>query len=1050
MRLDRVTDWSIDFSRGAVWIATPSAWYRLLRPSSAFVPYFASTRRKFELALRAAAAVVAAPKAPYEAVLPKVLALEPPDQDASALGGDSAAMYSEAVMLHDARFLLRAVLAAVPGAKPDARSSNFLARLEDHMYGTLSETQRATLKRPAAAVRADQEEEVLAHRNRLLTKRMDRRFGTSAKRARASQRRGAPPALETGFGVDEGLVGAVLSLYDLFTSFGAFLRVPPFPLFRLTTALSTDGGTAAASEAGSASGALLRDLHTALLRVAAGTDVILMPQPAVSQAEAAFGSKPWPEATRLALTRAPRTLVDKEAATAAQRLSECDYTDLEAGARVALLQGLCALALENNAFRDHMTQQVEDAADTLRSPLPWERHGASAAESMRPWEAWAAWVSSASPAPGRPLGTDLEGRRYWVLGGACGWGRIFVEDTNGADSDEAATTWGWYPWSRLNDLRAWLQQGNLASAGERALRDALRRLPPVPDAQRDAWLAMPPSVPGRRTRREGMSDTGPDGYVALVAPLLRGGTAAGAAPGAGLEGQVHACVQTLLSAVPLWALDQGSLQRHRLVGAAALHPSGAVMPGWVLRELETLLVENNALVPEWAARREAWRADAGVARTLEAVAMAVSLLQDHMIRGDLLSRDVFQRICRVPGAPPLPYLPTKGEVVVLSRTGLCAHCERLDIGVDASLWAAMRPTERFVVECVAYRRGDPAAQPPGCLASMHTCWLLLAPTPGALAHLGGGFAHGLCVPIVVGVPLPEFVVDHETYELSMRIPWQPGDRFKMFIPAGGAAETVPGTRRSGSYSKGTIIRINLRIEVSSGGCGDGGRYVDVDPWEAYEVEWDHESHRRRWAERKRLSPWLLEEDESGAQRRAVDVARHHVAVQRAAAREAQIVALEQAKQRKAVRGASRAVAPPDTEEEFMQLLGDFWELRGKPLKVPTYFYQPLELYKVFCEVQKRGGFNACCENRMWKDVVHSLQRKDDLDAQSAAGYILKSQYEKVLVAFELFLAGENDGAAKQEDDELPAGTPLDDDDMVVDASPEKEPHNGVPLAIASP
>ena len=1042
MRLERVTDWSIDFSRGAVWIATPTAWYRLLRPTPAFAPHFASTRRKFELALRAATAVVAAPKAPYEAVLPKVLALEPPDQDASALGGDSAALYSEAVMLHDARFLLRAVLAAVPSARPDARASNFLARLEDHIYGTLSEAHRVTLKRPATAVRADQEEEVLAHRNRLLVKRIDCRFGTSAKRTRAAQRRGAPPALEMGFGVDESLVGAVLSLYDLFTSFGAFLRIPPFPLFRLTTALSTDGGTAAASEAGSASGALLRDLHTALLRVAAGADVMLMPQPAVSQAEAAFGSKPWPEATRLALTRAPRTLVDKDAATAAQRLSECDYTDLEAAARVALLQGLCALALENNAFRDHMTQQVEDAADTLHSALPWERH-AGAAETMRPWEAWAAWISSASQAPGRPLGADLEGRRYWVLGGACCWGRIFVEDTNGATGDEAATTWGWYPWARLNELRAWLQQGNLASAGERALRDALQRLPPVPDAQRDTWLAPPPTVPGRRLRREGMSDIGPDGYVALVAPLLRGGTAAGSAPGAGLEGQVHACVQTLLSAVPLWALDQSSLQRHRLVGAAALNPSGAVMPGWVLRELEALLVENSALMPEWAARREAWRADAAVARTLEAVAMAVSLLQDHMVRGDLLSRDVFQRICRVPQAPPLPYLPTKGEVVVVSRAGLRTHCERLDIAVDASLWAAMRPTERFVVECVAYRRGsDPAAQPPS-LASVHTCWLLLAPTPATLAHLGGGFAHGLCVPIAVGVPLPEYVVDQETFDMSMRIPWQPGDRFKMFIPAGGAAETVPGTRRSGSYSKGTIIRINLRIEVSAGGCGDGGRYVDVDPWEAYEVEWDHESHRRRWAERKRLSPWLLEEDESGAQRKAVDIVRHHVAVQRAAAREAQIVALEQAKQKKAVRGASRAVTPPDTEEEFMQLLSDFWELRGKPLKVPTYFYQPLELYKVFCEVQQRGGFYACCENRMWKDLVQSLQRKDDLNAQTAAGYILKSQYEKVLVAFELFLAGETDGV-KEDDGAQMGGTPL-DDDMAVDPSPEKD----VPLVNAS-
>ena len=1015
MRLDKVTDWCIDYTRGALWLATPTAWYRLLRPAPAFAPYFASTRRKFELALRAAAALATAPQAKYDTVLPQVLAPEPPDQDASALGGDSATVYSEAVMLHEARFLARAVQAAVPGAKPDARTTNFVARLEEHVYGQLSESQRSDLTHLAAVAKPELDEAVMVHRNDLLLKRIDWRFGMSAKRARASHNRAEPPAMERGFGIDDTLVGAMLALYDLFTSCGAFLRVAPFPLSRLTAALSTDSGSAGdgaqleeririASEAGSASGALLRDLHTALLRVATGSDVSLASQPAVAQVEAPAGARPWPEATRMALQRAPRSIVDKDAAAAAQRLNECDYTDLDAAERIALLQGLVALALENNSFRDHMTQRVEDAADALQSYLPWESLGRTAAsvDSMRPWDAWAAWASGVSPSPGRPLGTDLEGRRYWLFGGASTWGRIFVEETADLQGDGPAS-WGWYPWARLDALLAWLNKGGLTNAGERTLARALRRLPPIPDAQRDVWLAMPSPVPGRRTRREGMSDTGPDGYVGLVAPLLRGGTVAGAGTGAGLEDQVQACVQMLLSAVPLWSLDHTALQQHRLIGAAAVRPPGSVLPGWVLQELETMLTEHGALVPDWAVRRQAWRTEASACRTLSAVALAVSQLQDHLVKGNLMSRDSFLRMCRAPQTPPLPYLPLPGEVVVVSRTGLRAHCEHLQIHVEPSLWSTMRPTERFVVECAAHRRGDPL-QPPSCLASMHTCWLLLAPQPSALQHLGGGFSQGLCVPIAIGSPLPDFVVDRESFDAGMRTQWQPGDRFKMFFPQGGSADAGPSTRRTGSYSKGTIIRIHLRIEVSAGSCADGGRYIDVDPWAAYEVEWDYEIHRRRLSEFRRLSPWQMDEDESNQFRKAVDMSRLQGASQRAFVREAQLVAMVQAKERQALRGASKPVTPPETEEAFLQLLSDFWQLRGKPLRVPTYFFQPLELYHIFCEVQKRGGYNGCCDGRKWRDVVHTLQRKIDLDAQSAAGHILKGQFEKILLPFELSIA----------------------------------------------
>lgn len=37
----------------------------------------------------------------------------------------------------------------------------------------------------------------------------------------------------------------------------------------------------------------------------------------------------------------------------------------------------------------------------------------------------------------RPLGQDLERRRYWVLGEAAAAWRVYVEEQNG-------TLWGWY------------------------------------------------------------------------------------------------------------------------------------------------------------------------------------------------------------------------------------------------------------------------------------------------------------------------------------------------------------------------------------------------------------------------------------------------------------------------------------------------------------------------------------------------------------------------------------------------------------------------------
>jgi hypothetical protein len=54
----------------------------------------------------------------------------------------------------------------------------------------------------------------------------------------------------------------------------------------------------------------------------------------------------------------------------------------------------------------------------------------------------------------RPLGQDMRGRRYWVMGGAAGAWCVFVE---GADGRQ----WGWYEGEPLVQLLHWVRKGDV-------------------------------------------------------------------------------------------------------------------------------------------------------------------------------------------------------------------------------------------------------------------------------------------------------------------------------------------------------------------------------------------------------------------------------------------------------------------------------------------------------------------------------------------------------------------------------------------------------------
>lgn len=85
--------------------------------------------------------------------------------------------------------------------------------------------------------------------------------------------------------------------------------------------------------------------------------------------------------------------------------------------------------------------------------------------------------------------------------------------------------------------------------------------------------------------------------------------------------------------------------------------------------------------------------------------------------------------------------------------------------------------------------------------------------------------------------------------------------------------------------------------------------------------------------------------------------------------------------------------------EFLRDLRRLIEGSGQRFKVPTFCGRELDLFRVYREVQQRGGFAAVCENKRWREVCRALNV--DLEGQTSASNIIKRNYEKLLLEFEL-------------------------------------------------
>jgi hypothetical protein len=110
-----------------------------------------------------------------------------------------------------------------------------------------------------------------------------------------------------------------------------------------------------------------------------------------------------------------------------------------------------------------------------------------------------------------------------------------------------------------------------------------------------------------------------------------------------------------------------------------------------------------------------------------------------------------------------------------------------------------------------------------------------------------------------------------------------------------------------------------------------------------------------------------------------------------------------------------------SKTSFVSLLEKLHRKAGQKLRIPTFCGEKLDLYKLFAEVQSRGGSDAVTESRKWKQVA--LAMCGDLEGQTAASYAIKNKFSRVFLGHEEHLAElfskkkhKADGGSEQENE----------------------------------
>lgn len=90
---------------------------------------------------------------------------------------------------------------------------------------------------------------------------------------------------------------------------------------------------------------------------------------------------------------------------------------------------------------------------------------------------------------------------------------------------------------------------------------------------------------------------------------------------------------------------------------------------------------------------------------------------------------------------------------------------------------------------------------------------------------------------------------------------------------------------------------------------------------------------------------------------------------------------------------------------FLERLYKFWELNGRPLKIPTVEKRPLDLQMFHKVVQEENGFEYCTRERKWSKVASRLGYSVTRQNKGPIASLLRQHYERLLFPYDVFMSG---------------------------------------------
>lgn len=90
---------------------------------------------------------------------------------------------------------------------------------------------------------------------------------------------------------------------------------------------------------------------------------------------------------------------------------------------------------------------------------------------------------------------------------------------------------------------------------------------------------------------------------------------------------------------------------------------------------------------------------------------------------------------------------------------------------------------------------------------------------------------------------------------------------------------------------------------------------------------------------------------------------------------------------------------------FLEQLIKFWDLNGRPLKIPTVEKRPLDLHMLHKVVQEENGFEYCTRERKWSKVASRLGYTVSRQNKGPIASLLRQHYERLLFPYDVFMSG---------------------------------------------